>query len=323
MTSQPLVSVITPVYNGDAYLRECIESVLHQTWENFEYIIVDNCSSDDSLAIAREYAAQDSRIRVCTPKDFVSADANANRALLLIDPRSTYVKFVHADDWLYPNCIAEMVQLADANPEVGIVSAQRLVGTRMNLTGLPPDVTVLPGRDVARSSLLGGPLPYLFGSPTSLLLRADLVRARPEFFSLDNPHQSDQEACVDLLRESDLGFVHEALTFTRRHDASESAFFMRVGAEFPCALRLVLKHGDAFLSEAERKRKLTVRLAEYARFLLKHPMRLRNREFREYHRGELRHLLPQVRARDVAAGLLRQIAWGWRRARSDNGPSTG
>ena len=52
---QPLVSVVTPVYNGAEYLVECIESVVNQTYANWEYVIVDNCSTDDTLAIARRY----------------------------------------------------------------------------------------------------------------------------------------------------------------------------------------------------------------------------------------------------------------------------
>ena len=51
----PLVSVVTPVYNGGKFLRECIESVLSQTYQNFEYIILNNSSTDDTLEIAEDY----------------------------------------------------------------------------------------------------------------------------------------------------------------------------------------------------------------------------------------------------------------------------
>ena len=61
---QPLVSVVTPVYNEEKNLAECIESVLAQTYPNWEYVIVNNCSTDRSLQIAESYAAQDKRIRV-------------------------------------------------------------------------------------------------------------------------------------------------------------------------------------------------------------------------------------------------------------------
>ena len=56
--SQPLVSIVTPVYNGADFLSECIESVLAETYENWEYTIVDNCSSDGSADLARGYAAR-------------------------------------------------------------------------------------------------------------------------------------------------------------------------------------------------------------------------------------------------------------------------
>ena len=60
----PLVSVVTPVHNGEAFLRECIESVLAQTYSHWEYIIVDNCSTDRTLEIASEYAIKDTRIKI-------------------------------------------------------------------------------------------------------------------------------------------------------------------------------------------------------------------------------------------------------------------
>jgi glycosyltransferase involved in cell wall biosynthesis len=53
--NEPFVSIITPVYNGEAYLRECIESVLAQTYSNWEYIVVNNCSTDGTLRIAEGY----------------------------------------------------------------------------------------------------------------------------------------------------------------------------------------------------------------------------------------------------------------------------
>src|SRR5262249_51807175 len=148
----------------------------------------------------------------------------------------------------------KMVAVAESHPSVGVVSAYRQVGEEVDLVGLPEDVEVVPGHEVGRSHLLGGPLPYLFGSPTSLLLRADLVRGRREFSRLDNPHQSDQEACLDLLTESDLGFVHDVLTFTRRHDESETPFYSRMGARFPCSLRLLTGHAARYLTREDRQR---------------------------------------------------------------------
>jgi glycosyltransferase involved in cell wall biosynthesis len=167
---EPLVSVLTPVYNGGPYLAECIESVLAQTYRNFEYIVADNASTDESRAIALGYAEHDRRIRVVGYSELLPQHENWNRALTLVSPRARYVKIVHADDWIFEECIARMVELAERHPSVGMVGAYRLDEHRVNLDGLQPSVSVIPGRELARSYLLGGALPYLFGSPTSLLL---------------------------------------------------------------------------------------------------------------------------------------------------------
>src|SRR5438445_8622580 len=82
MTSRrpPLVSVVTPVYNGEDYLRDCIESVLAQTYTDWDYTIVNNCSTDRTLDIAREYADRDPRIRIHSNETFVRQIKNYNIA---------------------------------------------------------------------------------------------------------------------------------------------------------------------------------------------------------------------------------------------------
>src|SRR6266849_6791651 len=120
VNDQPLVSVITPVYNGDQYLRECIESVLAQTYSNWVYTIVNNCSTDGTLAIAGEYAQRDKRIRIYSNDSLLDIIANHNRAFRLISADSKYCKVVSADDWLFPECLTKMVGVAEANPSVGL-----------------------------------------------------------------------------------------------------------------------------------------------------------------------------------------------------------
>ena len=78
--TDPLVSVVTPMYNGEKYLSQCIESILSQTYENWEYIITNNRSKDRSLEIAESYAKKDSRIRVYTNEEFVTSIPNHNKA---------------------------------------------------------------------------------------------------------------------------------------------------------------------------------------------------------------------------------------------------
>ena len=308
-TSAPLVSVVTPVYNTAKYVAQCVESVLGQTYADFEYVVVDNCSTDGTTEILREYAERDGRIRLFTPEEFVGADPNANRAAREISAESRYVKFVHGDDWLFPECLERMVAVAEQHPSVGVVGAYRLEGDRVTLDGLPPSLTFVPGREVCRSALLGKPWGYLFGSPTSTMLRADLVRARPELYPLDNPLQSDWEVCYQLLGESEFGFVHQVLTYTRRHNEADSTRYWRAGAELPGQVRLLLKYGPRYLTPAEYERRLSVLLVRYAGFLASRASRLRDAEFRRYQAEELERIRSGLEAGQVLRGIGRELAY--------------
>jgi glycosyltransferase involved in cell wall biosynthesis len=225
---QPLVSVVTPVRNGERYIGECIESVLNQTYENWEYVIVNNVSTDGTLEIVREYASRDSRIRVVDNTESLPILRNWNHAMRQISEESRYCKVVHADDSLYPTCIERMVAVAEQFPNVGIVGSARLSGTRVEPD--PPitseSMVVLDGRSVGRSYLTGGP--YIFGSPTTTLLRSDLIRSKTHFYNERNLH-ADTEVCLEIASRCDFGYLNEVLTFTRRHaDSISSTVVSRV-----------------------------------------------------------------------------------------------
>src|SRR5262245_47479668 len=117
-TAQPLVSIVTPLYNEEMHLAECIESVLAQTYQNWDYTIVNNCSTDRSAEIALRYAASDRRIRVVDNQQFLRAFPNHSEALRQISPASKYCKIVFADDWIFPECLERMVAVAEEIPSV-------------------------------------------------------------------------------------------------------------------------------------------------------------------------------------------------------------
>jgi glycosyltransferase involved in cell wall biosynthesis len=307
------VSVVTPVYNGVNYIEECIKSVLNQTYETWEYVIVDNCSTDGTLEIARNYEGRDSRIRVVTPNEFVGVVESGNRSLREISRESRYTKVHHADDWLFPECLDRMVELSERNPTVGVVSAYRLEETRVTLTGLPHSISVLPGPEICRSTLLGGPYPFLFGSPSSLLIRSDLIRAQDPFYDPEYdlgegyPFTEDLAACCEILRESDFGFVHQVLTFTRRDDHSPFSKFSRLSANLPEQINLIFKYGPVYLTKDEYERIVAVYLAFYAAFLLRSLPKLANRELRAYHGRAIRRILHSANARGVLEGARLQL----------------
>lgn len=287
MTAQslPIVSVVTPVYNGVEYLAECIESVLAQTYQNWDYTIVNNCSTDGSEDLARSYALKDSRIRVVTNDHFLRALPNHNAALRQISPGCKYCKIVFADDWIFPDCLAEMVAVAEANPTVGIVGAYGLQEDEVMWTGLPYPSPVTPGAEVCRRYFLE--LTNVCGTSTSVLYRADLVRDCDPFYNESNLH-ADMEACMVLLKKCDFGFVHQILTFKRLRPDSLGAFTQEMNTLIAGHLYSLAMHGRDFLSEDEFKDRLRKLTAEYYNLLAVSFLRgRRDGKFWEYHKMKL------------------------------------
>jgi glycosyltransferase involved in cell wall biosynthesis len=149
-----------------AYASIRIESVLNKTHSKFEYVIVNNCSTDRTLHIARTYAKQDPRVRVVTNKGFVSAAQNHNNAVREISPQSDYCKVVSADDYLFSSALSTLVGFAVEHPSVGIINSYQQSRDSILWKGLSESVTVMSGREACRTELLDRT--PLFGTPTSL-----------------------------------------------------------------------------------------------------------------------------------------------------------
>ena len=285
MKAQPLVSVVTPVYNGERYLRRCIESVVAQSHVNWDYTIVNNCSTDGTLGIALEYASRDRRIRVQNNSSFLRINANYNMAFRQISPQSKYCKVVAADDWLGPECLTQMVRVAEEHPSVAIVGAYGLKGARVEWVGLPFPSTVVPGRVPARLRLLEGK--DVFGAPTAVLYRSDIVRSRDPFFDESNFH-ADSRVCLEILAGRDYGFVHQILTFRREEDENSMG---AVSEEFKTIYFAILSDlvacGRDFLSEEELRQRTREQLREYYGFLGIELFKGRNRQFWKVHREKL------------------------------------
>jgi glycosyltransferase involved in cell wall biosynthesis len=284
----PLVSVVTPAYNEENYLAECIKSVQAQTYSTWDYTIVNNCSTDRTLAIAQEHAARDCRIRVTTNDTFIPAIANLNTAFRRISPASKYCKMVLADDWMFPECLERMVDLMEKHPSVGIVGAYGMQERAVLWTGLPYPSTVVSGREACRQRLLGGP--YVFGSPTSVLFRSDLVRSHNPFYNESNV-QADSEKCFELLRNCDFGFVHQLLTFSRDHrpgsrvEASRELNTAAVGI-----MHELITYGPFYLTQEEYKSCLKATMSKYYNFLTTSLLQPRPKEFWHYHKEKLQEL---------------------------------
>lgn len=104
-----LISIIVPVYKVEIYLHRCINSILTQTYQNWELILVDDGSPDSSPAICDEYASRDRRIKVIHKKNGGQAEAR-NRGLDIAT--GDYIMFVDSDDYVHPNMLKTMLDVA-------------------------------------------------------------------------------------------------------------------------------------------------------------------------------------------------------------------
>ncbi len=294
--NKPFVSVVTPVYNGGAFLDECVASVLSQTHSNFEYVIVDNHSTDDTAAIAARYAAMDERVRVMQPERHLSQTDNFNFTALCVAKDAVYFKTVHADDALLPDCLERMVAIGERHPNVGVIGSRRYVGDgRVDLIGIPPNAEFVPGRWLIRAQLLGAP--YTTGAPTSTMIRSSVIRDRVPLYDPSYEH-NDDALMYCLLRDTDFGYDPGPLTRTRVHADSRTSWVSRVGTWTPDHLRMVLDFATDILSPAELDAVAGELETRYERTLLKWTVTLklvRDREVFRYHRETLRAIAESSR----------------------------
>ena len=114
--SSPLVSIGLPVYNGEKYLEESVRSMLSQTLDDFELIICDNCSTDRTYEICKEFACSDSRIRLYRNESNIGVARNHNRTFELSTGK--YFRWAACDDICAPELLEKCVRTIDANPDV-------------------------------------------------------------------------------------------------------------------------------------------------------------------------------------------------------------
>ncbi len=191
-----------PVYNGERYLREAVDSILAQNFTDFELILCDNASTDGTADICRNYARQDSRVRYHRNRRNIGLTANFEMAANLSS--APFVKWAAYDDVLDPTCLSDCVELLLDRPDVVLaVPAGRLIGASGEPVPPPGDILrpiVWPldvvGRVTRYIDMLTAPesiavMLYLFG-----LFRVDGLRVR---MRLAPYPMSDQETLLTAL----------------------------------------------------------------------------------------------------------------------------
>jgi len=130
-----VISIITPVYNAEAYIGQCLRSVLDQPFADWEWILVDDGSADRSLEILRGYAERDGRIHVFTQKNQGPAAA---RNLALDQAKGDYITFLDSDDWMEADALPRIGgAIAERHPDMVMWNFKRYTGNAFKAGGYP------------------------------------------------------------------------------------------------------------------------------------------------------------------------------------------
>jgi len=217
----PTVSVCMPVYNGEAYIGEAIESVLSQGFGDFELLVMDDCSGDRTREIAGEYARADSRVILEVSPENRGMVENWNGCLRRA--RGRYIKYLFQDDILAtPDSLGTMVQVLEVRRRVSLVaSARRVIDARSetirNDSFFRSGISV-PGKEMVRYCLLKHG--NVIGEPSAVMFRKEQA-ARG--FNPSYRQIVDLEMWFHLLEQGDFVYISEPLCGFRVHEGQQTA----------------------------------------------------------------------------------------------------
>lgn len=208
-----LVSIGLPVFNGDNYLAEAIESVLGQTYKNFELLISDNASTDKTGEICQRYASQDNRIRYYKNDHNLGANPNFNRLVALAS--GTFFKWMAHDDLVSPDYLEKAIAKMDSHPDAVVChTAVKMIDERGNR--ICTNENKLQGTASLRVYDRLGALILEDPNCQSVfaLFRTNILR-RTRLFHIG--HNGDRLLMVELALQGPLVHINEPLFWNRIH----------------------------------------------------------------------------------------------------------
>ena len=168
-----MLSIIIPIYNVESYLRKCIDSVLSQTYQDWELILVDDGSSDNCPEICDEYAQKDERILVIHKENGGQGSAR-NQGLNVA--KGDYISFIDSDDYIEPEMYAVMIEaLERTGSDISICGLKTHSGIRVKETVLygTQEVEIIGAEEILRHYFK---TPYVTGSPVDKIYRKELFQ---------------------------------------------------------------------------------------------------------------------------------------------------
>jgi glycosyltransferase involved in cell wall biosynthesis len=254
----PKVSVCMPCYNRQDYIAEAIESVLSQSFRDFELIIVDNCSDDDTPKIVQKYADKDKRITFVRNPRNLGLCSSLN--ILLLTARGEYIKYCFSDDILAPECLDVFVNIMDKHPNVSLITSySKYIGDNSGIRGegFFPGTGELDGKKYQKDLLINGS--WVGNMSCVMFRRKDL------YIGLSNQMWRywviDLDMWMRLLSAGNVYVVPEVLCQERVHNKRETAI---QGVDFRLITERIMLANIAFqfphiYGEYTKKEKRNVR----------------------------------------------------------------
>lgn len=245
MQTVPLVSVLMPVYNGEKYLREAIESILNQSFTDYEFLIINDGSTDASEEIILSY--KDPRIRYIRNEKNLKLIATLNKGLAMCNGK--YIARMDADDISYPERFAVQVKFMEAHPEYG------LCGTNIGIDGRFKSWVRIGESDYIRFCLL-------FHNPVchpTAMIRTSIIRDHQLDYPAEYIHAEEYILWLHILQYSKVINLNEKLLTYRLHEGQVSQVFKDDQFQIGQRIRLELFHEIVlFSSKATRDVHLAV-----------------------------------------------------------------
>lgn len=212
-----MISIITPVYNAENFLSLTCNSVLQQTWQKWELILVDDCSTDGSSDIMRNYAAQDDRVKCIYLNKNGGAARARNQGINVA--RGEFIAFLDADDLWAPQKLEKQLVAFGDRTSLGLVATN---GSMFDSNGVSPRLMVQPERiQRGRISLADFILKGLPLATSSVMVKAECFSKCGVFKEIYTIGE-DYELWMRIIQDFEVEFLDEKLIFYRKHDANTS-----------------------------------------------------------------------------------------------------
>lgn len=209
----PFISVLMTAYNAEDYIGLAIQSILDQTYRNFEFIIIEDCSKDSTWEIIEGYAKKDTRINAIKNQKNMKAGGSSNKGLKLC--KGKYVLRMDADDWSYADRIEKQINFMEKNPDV-VVSGGSLVVCDQELKPIGVRHYKLSDNNIREEALRLNPIPH----PASIWRREAIKKTN--LYPTDRGMSEDYQLTLEISQFGKLGNLDDNLIKFRVHSKSIS-----------------------------------------------------------------------------------------------------